>query len=80
MSYKLIYVKWIDSSQCHGWILKEDLKALDMNIDSCGFLINETSEYIVLSSSIGIDCICSPLQIPKIAIVSMDVINHDNPA
>ena len=74
--YKMVFVKWIDSSQIHGWILKEDLQEQDMNIVSCGFIIRETENFIVLSTSVGKDCICSPIQIPKIAIISMEEINH----
>ena len=74
--YKLYYVKWIDSSQCNGWVLKEDLEDLSMDIVSCGHLIKETDNFIVLSAHVGKDCICSPIQIPKVAIVSMEEINH----
>ena len=74
--YKMVFVKWIDSTQVHGWILKEDLEEHDMNIVSCGFLICETDHFITLTGSVGKDCICSPIQIPKIAIISMEEINH----
>lgn len=76
IDYKIYKVIWIDSSQSHGWILKDDLKEFDMGIVSCGFLIRETESFIVLSSHIGEDCICSPMQIPKIAITSMEEIKN----
>ena len=76
MEYKLALVKWIDSTQVHGWIPKEDIEENDMNIISCGFLIRDTERYITLTGSAGNDCVCSPMQIPKIAIVSMEELNY----
>ena len=76
MDYKLVAVKWIDSTQCDGWILKEDLKELDMHIESCAFLIHETENFIVLASHAGNDCICSAMQIPRVAILSIEEINY----
>ena len=76
MEFKLVFVKWIDSSQGQGWILKEDLQEFDMNIISCGFLIRETEHFIVITAHTGKDCICSPMQIPKLAIISMKEIEY----
>lgn len=75
--YKLVYVKWVDSNQLHGWGFKEDLEEHDMNIISCGFLINETPHSITLTTSISKECFLSSVQIPKIAIKSIEDINHD---
>lgn len=76
MDYKLVFVKWIDSTQVHGWILKEDLEDHDMDIISCGFLIRDAEHFITLTTSMGKDCVCSPIQIPKIAIISIEEINY----
>ena len=72
MDYKLIKVHWIDSAQTPGWILKDDLRDVSMEIKSVGYLVKETDASITLVAHIGEDSLCSPLQIPKIAIQSLE--------
>ena len=74
MDYKLVKVNWIDSAQSPGWIYKDDLKDFNMQIKSVGYLVKETDESITLVAHIGEDSLCSPLQIPKIAIKSQEEI------
>jgi len=80
MNYKLVKLKWIDSIQSHGWVHKNDLKELKMEIISVGYLIKEDKDFMVITSSISEESFCAPLQIPKIAITYFMELENDDSA
>jgi hypothetical protein len=51
--YKVVHVKWIDSSSCPGWHGLD--KDIDLSVDSIGFLIYKDDARVVLTKSIAPD-------------------------
>ena len=69
-TYKAIQVKWQDHIVRYGWVQKEDY-AKPSTINSIGWLMEETKDYIVISTSISLDTLnCTePLTILKSCIL-----------
>jgi hypothetical protein len=58
IKYPLIYIEWCDAIESNeGWqdinVIKYWAKTSDWIVKECGFLIEETKEYIVFASRIG---------------------------
>ena len=75
IEYELFRVHWVDSTSSYGWVLKSDLKDLDMNVYSIGFLIKSNDDYIVLSAHISSESFDAPICIPRVSIKSMEAVN-----
>ncbi len=49
-------VEWIDSASCTGWLERPDVENFNpVKIVSCGFMVNETENSLVLAQSCGDD-------------------------
>ena len=70
-------IKWLDSSETHGWVEKDNLKAKIEEIESVGFIVHETDELIVISNAMHQDAINSPFTIPKFAIKKIMTFNSE---
>lgn len=67
LGLKLIYLEWLDSISNGGW--RHETKPESLVMRSCGILVNETKQYITISTSrADVGCYESPLTIPKCAI------------
>ena len=83
--FPIVLVNWVDSSgDRDGWISTE--LALKQSTDeamacqSAGFLIAETETFVVISDSTLQDHhVYCPMQIPKVAIVSIRVLTGSKP-
>jgi hypothetical protein len=79
---RVVYVEWTDSSNTNGWQDSREVSELatgmhELDCWSVGFLIAETDDRVVISSSENParDAI-SPLAIPKCAITLMETIRE----
>lgn len=55
-SHPLVYVRWADSCNSDfGWTHIEDLDTRIYEIDSVGFLVDETEDALALSSHYSVD-------------------------
>ncbi len=57
-NYKLIYIEWCDAIESNdGWqeidVIKYWAETNEWIVKECGFLIDETKEYIIFASRIG---------------------------
>jgi len=69
---KIVEVHWIDASSEQGWYDMNQYKNLPLKVTSIGYLVRETEEIIIISSSCGPFDLCTdPMTIPKIAIIKM---------
>ena len=75
MQYKLYRIKWVDSTSSYGWMRIEDLKDYDLSVYGVGYLVKETSDYVIFSAQIADECVDAPLAIPRSAIISMEEIS-----
>jgi len=66
---KMIYIEWVDSATHYGW-RDRDEKYLPLTITSIGFVLSETEDNIVISTSLdGVnEMAIGPMVIPKCSI------------
>ena len=50
---KIVYVKWIDSASLTGWRSAEQHKGPPPYIESAGYLLEKTDEYVTLLQSMS---------------------------
>lgn len=67
---KKVQIKWVDSARCDGWQFFEDVEANNVECESVGYLVKETEQGFVISSTIGINPpqVCQYISIPKCAV------------
>lgn len=69
-----VTVQWVDSSSLPGWQYEEAvLDITPETIETFGFLVKETDDFIIVSCSLGTHQIDAPICIPKICINSMRI-------
>ncbi len=71
---KKVEIEWIDSRQVHGWNYMEEIDCSACHIKSCGYLIQENEECVVLALSVGDNPFqaCGINVIPKCCIIKME--------
>lgn len=74
MIYEAVYIKWLDSEEHNGWGFKKDLSFELEEIETIGFIIEETSTSITICSHVS-NQLCSPMTIPQSAILERTVVN-----
>lgn len=73
-NFKKVYVEWVDSSRNNDWnIINEidfNLSFCPVNIETIGWLVHETDNYIVIAQSIGYEPeqFCGTITIPKCSV------------
>ena len=70
----VVEVHWIDSAGTDGWVDRKDASAeadAYTTITTIGYLLDETTRSITISSSVGKGSVHAPLTIPKRAIDHM---------
>jgi len=70
MKKKIARVKWLDANSKYGW--RDDDEEWELfTIDSVGYVVKETKDFIVLTTSVSQnDHYMDPITIPKKMIVS----------
>jgi hypothetical protein len=71
---KIAKITWLDSSQMRGWVDKDALEPIIETVDSIGFVVKETDDFISISNSISEYQVNSPLTIPKFAIKEIEYV------
>ena len=66
---QVVEITWIDSASRHGWTDRNDVDDIAL-IHSVGFLVRETKDVIVISTSFHEEDFADPLSVPKVAIRS----------
>jgi len=66
MKYKLYWVKWVDATMSSGWMPAKDYEVVPNYIESVGWVIKETKDYICLALSWStLNQIADVMEIPK---------------
>lgn len=76
---KLLYIKWIDSVSLYtgGWHSFEDIEGMEPTmIDTVGYLIKETKDYITVASSLNPFEASGDICIPKVCIKQKKIIKE----
>ncbi len=66
---KIVYLKWLDHCRYPGW-LDDDKSYPPMGVETIGFILSETDDYIVISNSLtDVDSANDPFTIIKSCIL-----------
>lgn len=72
--YPLVFIDWIDSHSAAGWHQRDEalpwINASDMSVNTVGWLIEDTPDYIVVASSINPNEFGDLFKIPRFALKS----------
>jgi hypothetical protein len=63
---KIIHLEWLDSVSSGGWQMLDE--KTDMKVESIGFLMGETKDRVIITTSVYGKTGESPMAIPKCAI------------
>ena len=64
--YNLYRVDWIDAHSNGGWSLPKDINIKPLKVNSVGWLIKDTKDYIVLAQNMSSSGNCADrIHIPK---------------
>ena len=67
-----VLIYWVESTSRYGWMSRTDTKAdCNLTAKTLGYLIDETDDSYLVTPSVCLDQVDSPIQIPKVAVTNI---------
>ena len=77
MDRDIVFIRWIDAIGCSaGWSDDSTLEELDGSCETCGFLLDENSDFILVSGTVTDELTMGAVAIPKAMITSRTVLQR----